>query len=513
MSDNPLLTLLNNAAAANSLWASKVKVGHLPTLRDVFEVPDAMARVAATQKALADHPNIELVNLADAGYADGIVRPENDIAPAWKHLINSEVEVVLAQPGNYGHEGHTADVCRRVHNATRCPVFTFAAFDGPPRQGGELHGTRPTDATCGIYPMRQELRHAWIPAGYIPMSDIGDQVFNAGLDNMLRICKATSGVHWARILQVGGSTPTFPAIVADLPRIYRQWGVRVETAELLTMVESVRAMMADQPAWLDEAIKQIYDGVDTREAEAFDMDVLKNQTLMLYWLLKEVEAQKCYTLTVRCWPEVLQATKAMACFVLGMCNQAGLMTSCETDIYGALSLNMALGASLGAETPFFADNTITLEDGRILIWHCGPFAKCLARQGETPCLRKGWILPDPGAGYLHCRCLELGDTVTLVRISQAMNGALEVLTHEGVVVEGPETRGTHLYILPSDWPKLEAELMDSNCVHHWAVVRGSYAHIFQQAARWLGVGCDTLDTDPKEIEARLRCEGARPMNM
>lgn len=484
---------------------TKISVGFLPTLRDVFEVPAALEMVTRLKRALAEHPNIELFQLEGEEFEDGVVRPESDVMMAWQEYFEALPEVMLAMPANYGHEGHTADICRKVHGAFGTPVFTYAPFDGPPREDG----TRPTDRTCGIFPMRHELRHAGINPGYIPMSVPEDAVFAQGVKNMLRVAGVVREVRDLRILQIGGDQPTFPAIVANKLDLYASWGVRVEVGSMVTIVENVRARLADPPEWLNEAAVQLFEGIDVSEAEELDADITKKITLAIYGVLEMLLEHNCTALTVRCWPEVLRALGVMVCFGLGQMNEWGVPTACETDINGLLSMAMLNGAALGENKAFFADNTITLEDGRILIWHCGPFCRSTWREGGEPKLRTGWILPDPGAGYIHTACLALGDTVTLCRLSTNMWGEMRVYTHEAKVVDGPDTRGTYLYIDTGDWPKYEQELMNAGVVHHWAVIKGEYMHAVAEAARWLGVPPVILAGGEDEVNARIRCIAAR----
>lgn len=499
---------LADTLAARSAAMNTVRVGLVGTLRNVFEVPDALAMMARLRVALEGDTRVELVDpCATLGYADGVARPGDNVAPVWKSLIEHEVDLLLGVPANYGWEGGLVQIARRVHGALDCPVVTYAPFDGDPRPDG----TRPTDRTCGIFPMRQHLRQAWIHPGYIPMSNVGDPVFQQGLTNALRVAGAVKRVQNARMLQIGGDQPTFPAIVADNLGLFRWINVAVESEELDTLVGMIEEGTAQPPDWLNVAVEQVFAGVNVQEACAFDPDIPRKIVLMIYALMTLVENNGCNVLTVRCWSELLKRTRAMACVALGFMNGIGIPTACETDRYGALSLALLLGAALGEAYPLFADNTITRENGDILVWHCGPFGVHNCRHGCEMALRKGWILPDPGAGYLDSKCLELGDTVTLCRMTTNSSGEMMVYTHEAVVVDGPPTRGTHFYIRVEDWPAYERELMAANVVHHWAVVKGAYMHIGAEAARNLGLPCVVMNSGTGEVEQRLTCRAAREL--
>jgi L-fucose isomerase-like protein len=484
--------------------ACKVKVGILPTLRAVFEVEEGLRMLASLTHELRADPRIELVTLENE-YQDDVVRPENAPSAAWQRFIEEEIDVLLVIPVNYGDEVNTAEVARHVHGALKCPVYTFAPFDGDPRDDG----TRPTDRTCGIYPMRQHLRHAGVFAGYIPTSNVGDPVFKAGLDTMLRVASVVREVRSMKILQIGGDTPTFPGIAASNLALYNYWGVEVINTELLTLVDRVRQRLADPPEWLDGDTARLFTGIDTTSMCDEFVDVPKTQALLLHGMLEMIQEVGANALTVRCWPELLQALKTMACFPLGTINDLGIPCSCETDRFGLVGLGMLGAASLGQTTPVFADNTIVRQNGDYLGWHCGPFAKSTCRNGCQPCLGVGWILPDPGAGYLDSACMELGDTITLARVSTNSRGGLTMITHEAEVVEGPRTRGTYFYYRVEDPAAYERELMDNPVVHHWGFISGAYVHVIAEASRWLSMPVTVLNNGDKIVDSRIECRQAR----
>ncbi len=482
----------------------KVKVGLLPTLRAVFEVEEGLKMLRALTAVLQTDSRIELVTL-DGIYDDGVLRPENSPVAAWQKFIAEQVDVLLVIPVNYGDEVNTAEVARRVRGALDCVVYTYAPFDGDPREDG----TRPTDRTCGIYPMRQHMRHAHIQPGYIPTSNVGDSVFRAGLDTMLRVAASVREVQTMKMLQIGGDTPTFPGIGTSNMDLYSYWGIEVVTMELLTLVDRVRERLASPPEWLESDTARLFQGVDVSAMTGDFAIVPQTQALLLYGMLEMMQETGANALTVRCWPELLQALKTMACFVLGNINDLGIPCSCETDRLGLIGLSMLGAASFGKTTPVFADNTIVRENGDYLGWHCGPFGASTCRKGCQPCLDVGWILPDPGAGYLDADCMEIGSAVTLARVTTSSRGNLAMITHEAEVVEGPYTRGTKFYYRVKDPAEYEQELMDNPVLHHWAFAAGEYVHVMSEAGRWLYMPVTALNKGDDVIKARIQCRDSR----
>ena len=61
------------------------------------------------------------------------------------------------------------------------------------------------------------------------------------------------------------------------------------------------------------------------------------------------------------------------CALYGRMTGAGMLTACETDILGALSMLVNYQAALGQTLPHFVDWTIQHRENpnRLLAWHCG----------------------------------------------------------------------------------------------------------------------------------------------
>jgi L-fucose isomerase-like protein len=61
------------------------------------------------------------------------------------------------------------------------------------------------------------------------------------------------------------------------------------------------------------------------------------------------------------------------CYVMGRMTDSGIMTSCEVDIYGTLTMIIQYLASLETTAPHFIDWTIKHQEKEnvFLAWHCG----------------------------------------------------------------------------------------------------------------------------------------------
>ena len=124
-------------------------------------------------------------------------------------------------------------------------------------------------------------------------------------------------------------------------------------------------------------------------------------------------------LSSRCWPDFFTSFGTPVCSVLAMLNASGIAASCESDVYGALS--MYIGTQLTGNAAFFGDPvSMDEKEGTITFWHCGMAACTLARKdtgaqvGVHPNRKIGPVM-DFG-----CRACE---KVTIFRVGRKADGS------------------------------------------------------------------------------------------
>ena len=137
--------------------------------------------------------------------------------------------------------------------------------------------------------------------------------------------------------------------------------------------------------------------------------------------------------------------------------------------------------NLNQEPVFLADLTIRHphNDNAELLWHCGPFAHGLCKEGCKPYLKDSysrWQLKD--------------GEITLCRFDDAED-QYHLFIGKGKTVEGPETTGTYTWLEVDDWRKWEQTLMFGPYIHHIGGAYGDYLAVLREAARYLQLHLDT----------------------
>jgi len=476
----------------------KVKVGVIGTLRRVFEFEEGIRQFRELLEHLGKNPKIELVTagkIVDHGiiWAGDLDATQKTV----KRFIAKDVDVVLIVNCNYGDEEASATIAKEVNAATGCPIYTFVF----PDLAFQDDGKRLLDNGCGILPTRQfARRNLKKTLGWIPTAPLGDEVFEGGLTDMLRISGAVRASRSVRALQIGAAQQTFPAIEADRQFFRDKFGTRVETLDGGTFRKTLQEGLTNPPAWMNDVLAYISQWIDFDKVTGKFPNTAKLNALAFGTALDLLVEKQSNCMTLNCWPDVMADLGFMYCPLNGLLFQHGIMAPCETDLPGIQASAMLQGLVVGEDqTKYigcFADwTTFQLPEKRAMFWHCGPFAPSRCRGGACAQCREGWIIPVPEgcAGYLHGKWGEIGEAMTLAQIRPDDHDCWSLLAYNGKVVDGPVTRGTHFWLGFEDARGQETWNYQNAIDHHHSVMPGDYVRLIPEVARWLGLAAVTLD--------------------
>ena len=110
-----------------------------------------------------------------------------------------------------------------------------------------------------------------------------------------------------------------------------------------------------------------------------------------------------------------------------------------------------------------------------------------------------------GKGYKGAGQFELkqGD-ITLLRFD-SLKGDYKLLFGEGKTTQGPYSKGTYVWAKFNDWPAWERKFVCGPYIHHCTGVYGSYAHVFQEAVKYLkGVEPDPVYPAQEALNERWK---------
>jgi len=141
---------------------------------------------------------------------------------------------------------------------------------------------------------------------------------------------------------------------------------------------------------------------------------------------------------IRCWPEFFTEFGGAACSTVSALTENGVMSSCEADIFGALSMDILYQLT---GSPAYLGDLVEIDEAvqAVVFWHCGAGAFSLARKDTGA---QAGYHPNRHMGFT----LEFGlkpGAVTILRIGEVPGEGLRALVGLGEVLDDPQRfRGT-----------------------------------------------------------------------
>jgi L-fucose isomerase-like protein len=177
---------------------------------------------------------------------------------------------------------------------------------------------------------------------------------------------------------------------------------------------------------------------------------------------------------------------------MGRLTEKGIMTSCEVDIYGALTMLIQYLASLKMEVPHFIDWTIQHQEKEnvFLAWHCGNAPMSLACPGCPIRVRSHSIMektlgPDITQGTAEFQ-LKPGP-VTICRLVE-YDGKFKMLITKGRVMKSAQDlRGSWSWVEVENLDRLYRTMVKEGFTHHASMIHGDYIQPISDACRFLNI--------------------------
>jgi L-fucose isomerase-like protein len=189
------------------------------------------------------------------------------------------------------------------------------------------------------------------------------------------------------------------------------------------------------------------------------------------------------------------------CAVFGRLTGNGMLTACEADTLGALSMLANYHASGGCRVPHFIDWTIQHREdpNQLLAWHCGNAPLCLARDRAQTALRsrrdmQGTQPAHPGDNFAGLYQFQVrSGPVTFCRLAES-RGDWKMLIARGEAVPSDEVlAGTWSWVRVADHDRLYRTLVENGFIHHASMIHEDQTKVLEMA-------CKFLDIEPVIVE-------------
>ena len=267
------------------------------------------------------------------------------------------------------------------------------------------------------------------------------------------------------------------ALDAELMSVF---GVTLESIEARELINQAKALtVEDCQAEAEEA---------GRTLVGLDQTPDRNRTdfLRLYKAYKDyVVNNGIQALSSRCWPDFFTDFGTPVCGVLSLLNANGIAASCESDVYGALS--MYIGQAFSGQAAFFGDPVSLDEDeGTITFWHCGMAACSLAR---TDTGAQVGVHPNRKIGPVMDFGCRASDEATIFRVGRKKDGSFRFFIAEGRILDKPKQFCGTSIVVQTDTPAKDVvhQSVKAGWEPHYVVLYAAAADRLEKLGHMLGV--------------------------
>lgn len=415
--------------------------------------------------------DVSFVNL-ERITGDGLLSSIPDADRAAKYFLEKNVDGIFAPHCNFGSEEALAHLCAGVGK----PVLLW----GPKDYINPEDLYRYRDSQCGLFASSKVLQMYHVPFSYIENCDIEEDIFDRGFRQFLAVASVVKAFTGMRIGQISTRPNPFASLKVNELELLHKFGIEIVPITLEDLKQKIAGLWEREPERIRAEAAQMKE-IHCLTGGTGEEHLEKAAALKLAvedWAVED----NLSAAAAMCWGPMIEAVGVAPCFVLGDVCDDGFPFICETDIHGAVTAVMAMAAARYTTPVFLADMTIRHPENKNseLMWHCGVFAKSLAREGQELTINKHYNRLCPTCGEWELR----GGELSVLRFD-GIGGEYSLFLGDARGTEGPRTVGAYLWIEVDDWPKWERKLIYGPYVHHCVGIHARVTEILEEACRFI----------------------------
>jgi len=406
-------------------------------------------------------------------------------------FAQEQVDGIIIGALDFGDERSAGKIAEMLN----VPVLLYATREPEVPEHPSL--ARVSDSYCGTLSIASALYRRGLKFHYAGIFYAEEEEFINQVDQFIKAVSVVKALKRARIGQIGVRPATFETVGYSETSMIKKFGQNVIYSDLSDIVAKAKALKNE-----DEKVKSKVDEIRHEVAEVTISDEWFFKAAKMELTIADFFIQnRLSAVGIQCWPAIQKLWGFSTCALFGRLTGQGMLTACETDILGSLSMLVSFSAAKYETVPHFIDWTIQHRENenRFLAWHCGNAPVCLAANSKKTALRSRvdmrGVLPadlgDSQAGLYQFQ-LKPGQ-VTICRLAE-YDGQWKMLIAPGhIIPSDDELAGTWSWVEVKDHLKLYRILVEEGFIHHASMI-----HSDQQKS--LELACKFLDIRPVIVD-------------
>lgn len=418
------------------------KIIYLPIGRKTFDLEVAEEYRKESLLWLKDH--------CEKVYApDEILTSVEELNNFLKEISGKSIDVILYQCVTFAD----AEFIMNTINQFSQSVIVWSVRE--PSVGGRLRLNSLTGGNSTCHTLKVHKRPFRFVFGNPDETDLQNRLLTG-----LKVESLVKKLSLLTIGVVGEHPPGFYFSGTNEEELGAITGVNIHHIDLLDAFE--KCIELPEKEWIqaiDRAEKQVV-GLQRND------EAVKKFAQFSTYIRQYIEKNGINALAIRCWPDFFNELGAAACSTLSQFTEDGIVSSCESDIHGSITMYML--QEFGGGAPYLGDLVhVNEENNSVTFWHCGAGAYSLANPNTGP---KTGVHPNRKMGFTLEFGLKSG-FVTIARLSKLSDGyRLFVMT--GEALDTPQQfSGTSVEVaLRDNCLETVYQVMEEGLEPHFAIV-------------------------------------------
>jgi len=473
----------NGAAGKQSGACFTVKIGFIPSNWESWDGGGWAGKMRdRCVDVLKQIPGLELIVPSKEMTGDGCVSDIEQAKKVLKYFKEEDIQGILLGNMTFGQEVSAVGTLVNGLSAD-LPILHFCTRSGPI----DDEGHRSTDNWCGQFMTTSALKRRGRKFVHIHTCNPEDDYYKSNVEIFVRAVNAISKFRNAKFGQLGTRPTIFESEAYSESAMQKRFGQMVVPMDLDAVFKRVEAVSGDDPE-----VRQVMADIQAQNemCEITD-ESLVNMSRYEVALVRIAEELDVDALAINCWTGIQERFGISACSTFARLNEQGIITACESDLMGAVSMWAAYQATLGAVKPDFIDWTDLhpTEPNIWLAWHCGNAAPSMCASNCKPRMYRNerMIQWNPRCHGATEFMLKTGP-VTCSRIME-YDGEFTMFVGLGEIVDIPPfVRGTYGWVKVKDVFDWEDKLVSSGMCHHGTLIHDAMtADALEMFGMFLGI--------------------------
>lgn len=443
------------------------KIGFIPLNWDAWNADNWAEQMRdRCVKIMETVPGLDLVLPSKELTGDGCVRNIEQAKDVLALFKKADIEGLIIGNMTFGMEVAVGTILNGLRKDM--PILHFCTRSGPIKK--DL--TRTSDTWCGQFMTASAIKRRGFKFIHINTCNPEDEYFFQKIETFTRSICAISNFKGAKFGQLGTRPQLFESQNWSEQTLQKEFSQMVVPMDLDTVFAEIDAVSKESPL-VNKIKTEMIQDVELLGHSEESLTNIARYEIALEKISKELDVN---ALAVSCWTRLQERYGIAACSTFGRLNDKGIITACEVDLLGAVSMWAVYNAGLRKVIPDFIDWTDLhpTEENVWLAWHCGNAARSLCPATKKKSLVKNaqllqWC--DDCHGALQFM-LKPGP-VSCARLVE-YDGKFTMFFGNGEIVDiPPATTGTYGWVKVNDVFDWENKMIENGIIHHGVLIHDS----------------------------------------